>query len=148
MKKKEIPVLAATCPLDSAFTHLLFNLCAQGYSHIKFTYSGRGDIGCIDEVIAYKMGSVIVNEYNMVEEVEKPETSLLEETLKDELEKVVNDKILEYASDWWNNEGGGGTLWLDLRDGSYIGDHYINIIQTEESKLTGYLGNSANQKED
>lgn len=37
-KKKTI--VNATIPLDSGFTHVLFNLAAQGYSHIKVDYSG------------------------------------------------------------------------------------------------------------
>lgn len=143
-KTKEPVVLSAACDLKIAFTHLLFNLFAQGYSHIKFEYSGGGDDGCIDETTAFKIGDVIVDEEtNKFTIKDKAQTATLEKELEDLLGNTVTDKILNNADDWWNNEGDGGTLWLDLRDGSYYGDHYINITTTEESTLSGKLGDGA-----
>lgn len=124
---------------DMGFTHLLFNLFAQGCSHIRFEYSGGGDSGCIDSTTAFAVGDVKEEEGQL--SVEDDVIPLeIETDLADYLDAVINDKILEKADDWWNNEGGGGTLWVDCRDASYNGDHYVNITTTEESKLTGKLG--------
>jgi hypothetical protein len=142
-KKKKLPILSATVDLKVGFTHLLFNLFAQGYSHICFEYSGGGDSGCIDSVTAYRIGDVEVTEEKEIKVKDKAKTAELESELRDILDNAVTSKILEEADDWWNNEGGGGTLWLDCRDASYIGDHYINITTTEESKLEGKLGDGA-----
>lgn len=128
---------------DMGFTHLLFNLFAQGCSHIRFEYSGGGDSGCIDCVTAFKLEDVKVDpDENLYEVVDDPTPLELEEELQNHIESVITDKILEKADDWWNNDGGGGTLWIDCRDASYYGDHYVNITTTEDSVLSGKMGDS------
>ena len=38
MSKEETTEVKCTIPLDSGFTHILFNLASQGYSHIYVEY--------------------------------------------------------------------------------------------------------------
>jgi len=125
---------------DMGFTHLLFNLFAQGCAFLKFEYSGGGDSGCIDWVTAFKLEDVKVDpDENLYEVVDDHTLLELEEKLQKHIESVITDKILEKADDWWNNDG-GGTLWVDCRDASYYGDHYINITTREDSVLSGKMG--------
>lgn len=147
-KKKDVKKLFTPEGFEEmGFTHLLFNLFAQGCSYIRFEYSGSGDSGCIDSTTAFAIDDVEEIDKDLYAKVTAVPLEI-ETDLVDYLNTVINDKILENADDWWNNDGGGGTLWVDCRDASYNGNHYVNIITTEESKLTGKLGDGANQKED
>jgi hypothetical protein len=46
---------------------------------------------------------------------------------------------LDSLDDWYNNEGGGGNLLISTLDGSYRTDHYVNIMSTVDSVITGKM---------
>lgn len=135
-------IIAATIPLSSGFTHLLFNLAAQGFEWVKISYSGGGDDGSVDDVKLVPTGALSIKngEVNWInEEYEDVE---IEKELKDKLENTAYEKVLNSADDWWNNEGGGGTLYINTMDASYHGDHYVNVTETIDSTLTGKFGDA------
>lgn len=117
----------ATIPLDSSFDHILFNLGSQGFAAIKVTYQGGGDDGSIDEVGLIKIGEIKFED-GKAEEIGDPELTPMEHNLRDLIENKVYDRILQSASDWYNNEGGGGILWISTLDRQYYGDHYYNVV--------------------
>jgi hypothetical protein len=130
-----------TIPSTSGFTHVLFNLAAQGVEYIKIQYSGSGDSGCVDQVELIPQGLITIederiNEHNHIDYDEPG----------DELKELIEDKVithvLNHADDWWNNEGGGGTLYICTLDGTYHGDHYVNVTETIDSVLTGKFGDN------
>ena len=132
-----IKTVSCTIPLDSGFTHILFNLASQGYSHIYVEYYGSGDNGAIEQVSLLKRGTVIETEDGFPE----IKNDAKYYSLEDELDKLIDDKIYKYiledASDWYNNEGGGGKLFISTEDCKFIGDHYYNIIHEEHEELKG-----------
>lgn len=133
--------ISLTIPEDSGFTHVLFNLAAQGFEFIKINYSGGGDSGCIDDVYLLFHGTATIEGDNISENNDRdyahPDT-----VLKELIEQKALDQVLDKADDWWNNEGGGGTLYISTLDGSYYGDHYVNVTDTIDSKLTGKFGDA------
>lgn len=137
---KERKVIATTIPLDSGFTHLLLNIAAQGYAWIEVEYSGGGDDGSIDTVDLIPTGALDIEDGEVKWHDDNCERANLEQKLKDHIENFTYDKILNDADDWWNNEGGGGTLYISTLDGSYHANHYVNVIETIDSVLTGKLG--------
>jgi hypothetical protein len=129
-----------TIPLTSGFTHILLNVAAQGFEYIKFNYSGSGDNGSIDNVIPVPYGCIEIKDNEITEIKPYSENkNELDSELRDFLENKIYDKILENADDWYNNEGGGGTLYICTLDGSYHGNHYYNVIEQVNSVLTGKL---------
>jgi len=135
-EKKEIN---CTIPLDSGFTHILFNLASQGYSHIFARYSGSGDDGGVDEMYLVERGGVHEEEGSLPE----LEGDAVLADIEDELSKVLMEKVYEILShedDWYNNEGGGGTLFISTDDGKYRGDHYINVTESVHNDVEGVLG--------
>lgn len=141
MSKKKHKVLSCTIPLDSAFSHILFNLAAQGYSYIKISYSGSGDSGGIDEMYAILRGGVDdKDDTDLPVEKSKAKIATLEKELYERIEEEVYEKILESVSDWYNNDGGGGVLFISTEDCKYKGDHYVNIINEEHENLDGVIG--------
>ena len=133
--------ISLTIPEDSGFTHVLFNLAAQGFEFIKINYSGGGDSGCIDDVYLLFHGTATIEGDNISENNDRdyahPDT-----VLEELIEQKALDQVLDKADDWWNNEGGGGTLYISTLDGSYYGDHYVNVTDTIDSKLTGKFGDA------
>lgn len=139
---EEKRVIAATIPLSSGFTHILFNLSAQGFEWVLIRYCGGGDSGALDEIELVPTGALTIvdGEVDWIkEDYEKVE---IESKLKDKLEDVAYSQVLNSADDWWNNEGGGGTLYINTMDATYHGDHYVNVTETIDSVLTGKLGDA------
>lgn len=139
---EEKKVIAATIPLSSGFTHILFNLSAQGFEWVLIRYCGGGDSGAVDEIELVPTGALTIEDGDVdwvQEEYEKVE---IESELKNLIENVAYKEVLNSADDWWNNEGGGGTLYINTMDATYHGDHYINVTETIDSVLTGKLGDA------
>lgn len=143
MKKIEkINEISCTIPLESAFTHILFNLSAQGYSHIYSSYSGSGDDGAIDEIILIKRGNVIEkdNEFPFIKDEE--EYAVVNKDLLKLLSDKIYTTILNDATNWYNNEGGGGKLFISTDDGTYKCDHYYNVTESIHEELDGKFGDN------
>lgn len=135
----ETKEISLTIPVTSGFTHVLFNLAAQGYDYIKITYSGSGDSGCIDDVYLIKKGLINIED-GVVDDESDYNNDYPEHDLKELIENKAYKYVLDDADDWYNNEGGGGTLYISTLDGSYHSDHYVNITDTIDSVLTGKFG--------
>jgi len=138
-KEKEI-IISSTVPLDSGFTHVLFNLASQGYSHIRAEYSGGGDDGAIDNIVLIERGGILEVRDGFVEESSDLTTNEIESNLKEVIEHKIYDYILKDASDWVNNDGGGGTVYISTEDYKYHCNHYYNIMTQVDETLTGVLG--------
>ena len=136
--KKEISL---TIPKESGFTHVLFNIAAQGFEYIEIHYSGGGDDGAIDNVYLVPNG-VIKIEDDVVTHILPDYGKRADPDI--ELRELLRDKAYEYvlenAEDWWNNDGGGGTLYISTQDGSYYCKHYVYETITHDSILTGKFG--------
>jgi len=131
--------ISLTIPEDSGFTHVLFNLAAQGFEYIKIQYSGGGDSGCIDDVYLLFHGTATIEDGEVSENNDR-DYATPDDVLKELIEEKALKQVLDKADDWWNNEGGGGTLYISTLDGTYHGDHYINVSDTIDSTLTGKFG--------
>jgi hypothetical protein len=136
-EKKEI---SCTIPLDSGFTHVLFNLASQGYSHIYARYSGSGDSGAIDEMYLVERGGVIEENKDDLPQLE--EDAVLAD-IENDLFELLQDKIYsiaDNADDWYNNDGGGGVIFISTEDYKYKGDHYVNVTESIHTDVEGTLG--------
>jgi hypothetical protein len=133
--------ISLTIPVTSGFTHVLFNLAAQGFEYIKIEYSGSGDNGCIDDVYLVRQGYIKIEDGEVSENNDRDYAHPNQE-LKDLIEEKATDHVLDKADDWYNNEGGGGILYICTLDGTYHGDHYINYTTTSDSTLTGKFGDN------
>jgi hypothetical protein len=131
--------IGLTIPYNSGFTHVLFNLAAQGFEYIKIQYSGGGDSGCIDDVYLLFHGTATIEDGEVSENNDRDYADPNQE-LKNLIEEKATNHVLDKADDWWNNEGGGGTLYISTMDGSYHGHHYVNYTETIDSTLTGKFG--------
>jgi hypothetical protein len=131
--------ISLTIPEDSGFTHVLFNLAAQGFEYIKIQYSGGGDSGCIDDVYLLFHGTVTIEDGEVSENNDR-DYGTPDYVLKELIEEKATTHVLDEADDWWNNEGGGGTLYISTLDGTYYGNHYVNVSDTIDSTLTGKFG--------
>lgn len=80
----------------------------QGYTKITVEFSGSGDSGDIDAAFLEGPSGRREIEYGLVPEL---------------------DWVLRLVQfDYYNNEGGGGTITLDLLTGEYTVEGYVNEI--------------------
>jgi hypothetical protein len=96
-----------------------------GVDHIDIDYSGGGDSGAIDEVKFY--------------DKDKDEIKL-----DPNMEQIANDfgyHILNnyYDVDWYNNDGGYGTIDINIPDQTWNIDGYVNVQTSEEASAAGSL---------
>jgi len=107
--------------IDKIMLHKLKDI---GTAYVLIEYSGGGDSGCID------CTSALNSENNFINIHELPNHTELQNILLN-IADYFEESILSNIEDWWNNDGGFGTLILDLSDLSYKIENNINYTQTE-----------------
>lgn len=98
---------------------------------IELHYSGCGDSGEMTEVAAYDKDNNILTDYSEVLAKKGKDINLY-----DDWSEICYD-LLTY--DWYNNDGGGGVIYIDLENMNIEVDGYYN--ETVEVNL----GNSDQQ---
>ena len=128
---------------ENEMTGLLLQLADLGVTGIKIFYSGSGDSGDIDDVVytTTKEASFddIMNLTSYGENLLNLQT--LDDELADKIKDFANEKILNDLEDWWNNDGGYGTMLIKIPSGKYEINNMIYTTDTEDFHHDGDLIN-------
>lgn len=103
----------------------LLKLADLGITAIRISYSGGGDDGSIDEVLATEDNADDFDDVyslDFFEEIDSENRTIIADWCT---EKLLND-----IEDWWNNEGGYGYLYIKIPSGEYKIENNINYIET------------------
>ena len=131
---------------ETMMTSLLIQLADLGVTGIKITYEGSGDSGCIEDVI-YTTDKLSENEedaFDMVKSLESwaqdaKDLKKLHSGLASDIENFAEEKILNDVEDWWNNEGGYGSMCILVPSGKYQLENNIRITEVETFEHEGSL---------
>lgn len=106
---------------------LLTQLRTLGVKSVEVTFSGGGDSGSIDDVNAYDNDMKDVNltahhlDWPEESSIHDPNTNtwitevkVVTIPLDEVLKRVTNDALAESGLDWYNNDGGQGSLLIDF----------------------------------
>jgi len=103
----------------------LLKLADLGITAIRISYSGSGDDGSIDEVLATRDNAddfEDVYSLDFFEEIDSENRTIIADWC---VEKLLND-----IEDWWNNDGGYGYLYIKIPSGEYKIENNINYVET------------------
>jgi len=117
----------------------LLKLAIEGYKSILVYYEGSGDSGAIDRV------SLSKKEFDFDDFSYWGHESVCRGIEDAKLESLIIDfvenKLLQNIEDWWNNEGGNGTVLIRIPSGEYHIDNDIRVIEYENYKHEGNIFN-------
>jgi hypothetical protein len=103
----------------------LLKLADLGVTAIRISYSGGGDDGSIDEILATR---------DKIDDFDDVYSLDFFEEIDSENRTVIADwcheKLLNDIEDWWNNEGGYGYLYIKIPSGEYKIENNIQYIET------------------
>lgn len=103
----------------------LLKLADLGITAIRISYSGGGDDGSIDEVLATRDNADDFDDVyslDFFEEIDSENRTVIDDW--------CTDKLLNDIEDWWNNEGGYGYLYIKIPSGEYKIENNIQYIET------------------
>ena len=128
---------------ENEMTGLLLQLADLGVTGIKIFYSGSGDSGDIDDIVYTTTKEVNFNDINNLTNYGENALYLtnLDHDLKEEISDFADQKILNDIEDWWNNDGGYGTMLIKIPSGNYEINNIIYITDTEDFHHDGDLIN-------
>ena len=123
--------------LDNENRVLLFKLKDLGISYIQAYYEGSGDSGAIDDIL------YVDNKKAIEESVDFHELSTdnyishrscgidfeIDKNLDNDIEDLVYG-LTEDIEDWYNNDGGFGTVNINVSTGEYIINNNVRYTQT------------------
>ena len=123
---------------EQELTQTLIQLADLGVTGIRINYEGGGDSGCIEDMMYTDKEGVSLDEVQNLPWGSKDLKELNNE-LADNIENFTTDTILDTIEDWWNNEGGSGTLAILVPSGEYNVENNIRRIDYDEFFHEGNL---------
>ncbi len=123
---------------EQELTQTLIQLADLGVTGIRINYEGGGDSGCIEDIMYTDKEGVSIGEVQNLPWNSKNLKQLNNE-LAINIENFTTDTILDTIEDWWNNEGGNGTLAILVPSGEYIVENNIRRIDYDEFVHEGNL---------
>ena len=131
---------------ETMMTSLLIQLADLGVTGIQIYYEGSGDSGCIDEVLytTDKLPENIQDAFDKIRSLNSWEEGAkylrnLDSGLSSDIESFAEEKILDSIEDWWNNDGGYGTMCILVPSGKYDIMNNIRITEVETYEHVGNL---------
>ena len=131
---------------ETMMTSLLIQLADLGVTGIQIYYEGSGDSGCIDEVLytTDKLPENLEDAFDKIRSLNSWDEGAkylrnLDSGLSSDIESFSEEKILNDVEDWWNNEGGYGTMCILVPSGKYDVDNNIRITEIETFEHVGNL---------
>ena len=126
---------------ENEMTSLLLQLADLGVTGIKIFYSGSGDSGDIDDIVYTTDVEASFNDINNLSSYGEDALYLsnLDTDLKYKISEFASTKILDEIEDWWNNDGGYGTMLIKIPSGNYEINNIIYITDTEDFNHVGDL---------
>ena len=100
----------------------LLDLEDQGVSEIEVNYDGSGDSGEITDISYNALNGRLITPRHSPANLENWFYELLEE-----------------VGDWYNNDGGYGTLTIEVPTGEYTIDSHIRVTNTIDDNYSGSL---------
>ena len=123
---------------EQELTQTLIQLADLGVTGIRINYEGGGDSGCIEDIMYTDKEGVSLDEVQNLPWDSKNLKELNNE-LAINIENFTTDTILDTIEDWWNNEGGSGTLAILVPSGEYNVENNIRIVDYKEFVHEGNL---------
>jgi hypothetical protein len=121
-------------------------LADLGVTGIKVHYAGSGDSGAIENVVytAEKLSNITDEAFDEIYDLDvwgndRNDLNDLSTGLCSEVDSFVIDKLLNDIEDWWNNDGGEGTVCIIVPSGKYKINNQIYITTAEEFIHSGEL---------
>ena len=113
---------------EQELTQTLIQLADLGVTGIRINYEGGGDSGCIEDIFYTDKDGVLLDEVQSLPWDSKNLKALNNE-LAINIENFTTDTILDTIEDWWNNEGGSGTLSILVPSGEYNVENNIKNLE-------------------
>ena len=102
---------------------LFLKLRNMGIEKVRVDFSGGGDSGDItDTEYLDDKGNVLDIDIH-----------------KEAISELCSETLLNNIEDWWNNDGGFGTVKIDVNTGDYTIDNHIRITEIEDYSHEGSL---------
>ena len=116
------------------YMEVIMKLQNENVTGLIVSYSGGGDSGCLDSIhFSYEEHENIEELIDHYENDNTDDVSLRNyPNLEDYIHEFLND-----IEDWWNNDGGYGTMYILLKDQSYKIDNNVYYTSVEEHIHTG-----------
>jgi hypothetical protein len=130
---------------ENDMTGLLLQLADLGVTGIKIIYSGGGDSGAIDEIIYTTEEVTNLEDLDDLDQYSENVLDLkdLSTSFYSNIEDFATSKLLDNVEDWWNNEGGHGTVLIAIPSGNYTINNNIYFTETETYNHNGNLINQS-----
>jgi hypothetical protein len=130
---------------ENDMTGLLLQLADLGVTGIKVIYSGGGDSGAIDEIIYTTQEVTSLEDLDDLDPYSENVLNLtdLSTSFYSDIADFATSQLLDNIEDWWNNEGGYGTVLISIPSGNYTINNNIYISNTEEFIHHGNLINQS-----
>ena len=138
--------------MEEILTALMFKLNEYGITGIQVLYEGSGDEGYIERIAftqeivkkPYDLNDVIDDPWNTKYELNNIVPDIAS-AITSNIDDLISELLLNDIEDWWNNDGGFGTVNMLVPSGEYEIVNNVRRIETDcythEDKIFNKLKN-------
>ncbi len=106
------------------YSSMLISLADQGVRTVKIEYDGSGDSGEITDICFEDFKGNDIDGKSLIEE-------------RKMIESLCENQLLDEVGDWYNNEGGFGSITIQIPSGEYSIDSHIRVTETIDESYSG-----------
>ena len=121
---------------ENNMTSTLLQLADLGVTGICITFEGGGDSGAIENILYTKDECL---DFDFAMDNFQWKLDDLSKELFNQIEEFADLHIIQEYEDWWNNDGGYGTLKIIVPSGKFLLENNIRITDYEEYSHGGNL---------
>jgi hypothetical protein len=118
-------------------------------AHVEASFQGGGDSGDIERSVAKNADGEVVDlglagvrveliqtgsVYNIRTKRHDRTTEKVVKKLEEAINGFMNDALEQTGIDWYNNEGGQGSIEMNVKDGTVVVHMEQNVTTTENSE--------------
>ena len=124
--------------MEEILTALMFKLNEYGITGIQVLYEGSGDEGYIERIAftqeivkkPYDLNDVIDDPWNTKYELNNIVPDI-DSAITSNIDDLISELLLNDIEDWWNNDGGFGTVNMLVPSGEYEIENNVRRIETD-----------------
>ncbi len=116
---------------------ILIGLVNAGIKKVRVYYEGSGDSGYIDQIKCTTDSNITFDDLENWDFGD--DLQVLNSSLHTLVYDFCSDQLLNDIEDWWNNDGGWGTIHIDVEEGTYVIQNNVRIVHEEGYTHEGNL---------
>lgn len=123
---------------EKSLTNIMLQLSQYNITGIQINYEGSGDSGCVERICFTQEPAILLEDLQNIFDDSWNSKFDLENfcsdpqkvtELKEVIDDIVSELLLDCIEDWYNNDGGFGSVYMLVPSGNYCIENNVRYME-------------------